>query len=259
VVWASGTEFGPKAPPSLTHLWKVSTNLSSVVYTPIRLTSNGPELTEICGDWSPDDSKIVVEYSLHNTSAGRAQDYQRLAVVNRDGTGWTALMDNKTVGYNDYFAKWNPVDSNVILFYSDRNSSDGFYYYRFDTNNATLIPRIPPLASATGNSPSWASDGKTFYYEAFLGDGQIWMVRTTLEGNFIFPVFQIKLVNTVSYTGVYEFIQCVNGPNADYLACCRSAYKGDAVSITTDGQAYYDLTSVGNEVRGFINWMPDWK
>jgi len=259
VIWGSGTEYGLNTPPTLTHLFKVATNLSgsSQIYQPVRLTNNPSDLTETAGDWSPDDSQILVEYSWHSRSAGKAADYTRLAVVNRDGSKWTPLMDNRSVGYNDYFAKWNPVDPNVILFMSDRDSHFGFYTYRFDTNAAQQINGLPDLAGATGNAPSWASDGKSFYYEAQI-DGAIWMVSATVNGDYQ-QLFQINLVDTVFYSGVYEYVQCVNGPNPGYLACTRSASQGDCISITNNGNDHQDITDVGSELRGIYHWMPDWK
>jgi len=261
VIWASGVEYGLHTPPSVTHLYKVATNLtsSSTVYKPVRLTQNKMDLTESAGDWSPNSSKIVVEYSWHSRDAGRAADFTRLAIVDNDGANWSPIMDDRTVGYNDYFARWNPVDPNIILFVSDRNTTGGvdpnFYLYNFDTDFAQPL-NLPKYAGATGNGPSWAADGQSFYYEALLDE--VWMVRATIDGNYE-KLFQINLVDTVYYSGVYEYVQCVNGPDAGYLACTRTSTKGDAITITQSGDDQWDVTDMGNEVRGIYHWMPDWK
>jgi hypothetical protein len=217
------------------------------------------DITESAGDWSPDNSKILVEYSWHSREAGKAADYTRLAVVDNNGSNWTPIMDDRTYGYNDYFARWNPVDPNLILFVSDRNftsgEAPGFYIYQFDSDYVQPLS-LPPYAGATGNGPSWASDGQSFYYEAQLD--AVWMVRATLDGKYD-KLFQINLIDTVYYTGVYEYVQCVNGPDADYLACTRTTALGDAITITRTGDDRWDVTDVGSEVRGIYHWMPDWK
>jgi hypothetical protein len=41
----------------------------------------------------------------------------------------------------------------------------GFYLHHLNTNQTTLISGLPPLAGATGNGPTWAPDGTSFYYE----------------------------------------------------------------------------------------------
>jgi Tol biopolymer transport system component len=260
VIFGSGVEFGVNVPPTLTHLFVVPTDGSAV---PHRLTKNDMNITEFSCDFSPNDTKLVIEYSLGNRSAEHAEYNTRLATVNRDGSDWTYLMNDITKSYNDYFARWNPVDPNILLFLSDRSGdgSVGIYYYRFDTGMAYEIPNLPPVAGATGNSPTWSSDGQRFFYEAEFSDQSVYMMVATLEGDHQ-KLFEVNLVNTSSAYGVIEYIQCVNGParddDSDYFVCTQSGPKGDSISlISLDGILLRDITPTGPS--RIVRWEPDWK
>jgi Tol biopolymer transport system component len=144
------------------------------------LTKEVSQITTIPGgacqpDFSPDGTKIV----FTSPCAKDQQDYtgSRLFVMNVDGSG---LLPLNTVPGGDFDPKWNPADSNQIIFTSYReNSRPHLFIYQLDDRTVTSLSPV----IAYDRAAEWSPDGKyVVFQQVYEGvNGIFYMEIDTLK------------------------------------------------------------------------------
>lgn len=118
--------------------------------------------------FSLDGSRIV----FSSTNVGSSEE---LWLMNADGTNLRQLTNNPFV---DREPSFSPVDNNVILFTSDRDSPDLMEIYTMTLPEAGE-PQVRRLTNASGSnySPSWSQDGRWIVFVSDRsGSGDIYLI-----------------------------------------------------------------------------------
>jgi len=105
---------------------------------PVRLTDSA--MYAMCGDWSPDGSKIV----FHASPAGQSDIY----IMNADGSNVVRITSDPA---SDDNPSWSP-DGTRIAFTSDRDGEDEIFVMNIDGSNQTQIT----FNSAYESHPRWS-------------------------------------------------------------------------------------------------------
>jgi Tol biopolymer transport system component len=181
---------------------------------------------------SPDGRQFVMRVPR------RTQD--DIAVVNRDGTNWRDLTDDK---YFDRYPRWSP-DGKRVAFMSDR--SGVYEIWTIDaegTNLRQLTFNSPPNTSF----PIWSPDGARLLYTKggttnFILDlGKPWDART------------LERVPEPPTPGEH-FVVWDWSPDGRKLCGTLSSASGSFVSFYSFETGRYEKVA---DLNGLPNWLPD--
>ncbi len=114
--------------------------------------------------WSPDGTKLAFVGAV----SGPSGDYDRIFIVNRDGTGLRQLTPDVD-GDWDYPASWSPDGTRLVF------SRSGVLSF-INADGTGLVS-----TGVSGIDPAWSADGTQIAYQGFTaGNAGIWVMDMSL-------------------------------------------------------------------------------
>ena len=178
--------------------------------------------------WSPDGQRLVF--------TGYDGGLSDLFVINRDGTGFKRLTEDK---YADLHPVWSP-DGSTIAFATDRGPETDFRTLKYGNFRIALyhldtgtIEVLPHMEQGKNVSPQWAPDGRSI---AFVSD------RNGVSNIFLYD-FDAK--DVYQLTDFYTGAQGIT-PLSPVLSWSHGA---DRLAFNYYENGKYDIYAVDNPAR----------
>jgi len=159
IAWRYGDGVNPTSGTSIEELWVANQDGSGAV----RVSALGDYVGEYA--WSPDGSRLAIQYLAFSYGAGQTASRTALVAVNADGSGEAML------GAGGSRPRWSP-DGEQIAY------RDEYGDLRVVNRDGSNLRNLSSGGTADELNPEWSPDGRLLVYTVQSGwCDELWVVR----------------------------------------------------------------------------------